>query len=118
VKFLVDAQLPRSLTALLLSAGHDAVHTLDLPAANRTSDEVLCRLAAEEQRVLVTKDGDFVVSFLLRRMPPKLLFVTTGNISNKELLALFRGNLQTTVGFLTALSCFVEIDRSGLSIRD
>jgi predicted nuclease of predicted toxin-antitoxin system len=118
VKFLVDAQLPRSLAGLLQSFGHDAIHTLDLPDANRTSDEALCRVATDEQRVLVTKDGDFVDSFLLRGLPSKLLFVTTGNISNNELLALFRGNLQSIVAFLTALSCFVEIDRSGLTIRD
>jgi predicted nuclease of predicted toxin-antitoxin system len=111
VKFLVDAQLPRSLAGLLQSFGHDAIHTLDLP-------EALCRVAIDEQRVLVTKDGDFVDSFLLRGLPSKLLFVTTGNISNKELLALFRGNLQSVVNFLTALSCFVEIDRNGLTIRD
>jgi predicted nuclease of predicted toxin-antitoxin system len=118
VKFLVDAQLPRSLAALIISAGHDAIHTLDLPDKNCTTDEVLCRIALSEQRVLVTKDGGFVDSFLLRGLPPKLLFVTTGNISNEELLALFRGNLQSIVAFLTALSCFVEIDRNGLTIRD
>jgi predicted nuclease of predicted toxin-antitoxin system len=118
VKFLVDAQLPRSLAELLQSFGHDVVHTLDLPQKNRTSDENLCQLARSEQRVLVTKDNDFVDSFFLRGLPPKLLFVTTGNISNNELLALFRGNLQSIVAFLTALSCYVEIDRNGLTIRD
>ena len=118
MKFLVDAQLPRKLAVLLQSSGHDVIHTLDLPDKNHTTDEVLCRLAADEQRVLVTKDGDFVDSFLLRGLPPKLLFVTTGNISNSELLALFRGNLQSIVAFLTALCRFVEIDRSGLTIRD
>jgi predicted nuclease of predicted toxin-antitoxin system len=32
MKFLVDAQLPRRLTYRLREAGHDALHTLDLPA--------------------------------------------------------------------------------------
>lgn len=116
MKFLVDAQLPRSLAGLLQSFGHDAIHTLDLPQKNHASDEVLCRLALSEQRVLVTKDDDFVDSFFLRDLPPKLLFVTTGNIPNKDLLALFRAHLPAIVSAVSSQS-FVEIDRSGLTIH-
>jgi predicted nuclease of predicted toxin-antitoxin system len=36
MKFLVDAHLPKQLTAELNVAGHDALHTLDLPLKNRT----------------------------------------------------------------------------------
>jgi predicted nuclease of predicted toxin-antitoxin system len=39
VNFLVDAQLPRRMTAWLATAGCDAVHTLDLPDGNRTTDD-------------------------------------------------------------------------------
>jgi predicted nuclease of predicted toxin-antitoxin system len=38
MKFLVDAQLPRRLVHQLREAGHDAIHTLDLPHKNRTTD--------------------------------------------------------------------------------
>jgi predicted nuclease of predicted toxin-antitoxin system len=31
MKFLVDAQLPRRFCGWLTEAGHDALHTLDLP---------------------------------------------------------------------------------------
>lgn len=31
MKFLVDAQLPRRLASWLNEAGHDTLHTLDLP---------------------------------------------------------------------------------------
>jgi predicted nuclease of predicted toxin-antitoxin system len=41
MKFLVDAQLPRRLAALLQQAGHDTIHTLDLPLGNRTTDTVI-----------------------------------------------------------------------------
>jgi predicted nuclease of predicted toxin-antitoxin system len=36
MKFLVDAQLPRRLIHRLREAGHDAIHTLDLPDGNRS----------------------------------------------------------------------------------
>jgi len=31
MKFLIDAQLPRRFVIWLTEAGHDALHTLDLP---------------------------------------------------------------------------------------
>ena len=80
MKILVDAQLPRRLVALLVRAGHDVIHTLDLPLGNRTIDTVINQLSLSEQRVVVTKDADFVDSFLLRQEPWKLLLVSTGNI--------------------------------------
>jgi len=67
VKFLIDAQLPRRLARRLGTVGHDAVHTLDLPAGNRTTDAEICRLANLDDRVVVTKDADFVNSYLLSR---------------------------------------------------
>ena len=36
MKFIVDAQLPRRLVNELAAAGHEVVHTLDLPLGNRT----------------------------------------------------------------------------------
>lgn len=105
MKFLVDAQLPRRLARLLESLGHDALHTLDLSGKNRTPDETLRQFALNEERVLVTKEADFMDSFVLHDAPPKLLFVTTGNIPNEDLLTLFRANLPAIVRALTSHSC-------------
>jgi predicted nuclease of predicted toxin-antitoxin system len=66
MNFLVDAQLPHRLARELVAAGHDAVHTSDLPAGNRTQDQDIVALATRENRVVVTKDNDFVVSYQLR----------------------------------------------------
>lgn len=77
MKFAVDAHLPPGLFVLLQSAGHDALHTRQLPAQNRTADEVLNTLSLQEQRVVVTKDTDFYHSHLLHGKPWKLLLVHT-----------------------------------------
>ena len=69
MKFLVDAQLPRRLAYRLREAGHDAVHTLDLAGGNRTSDATILETAEREQRIVVTKDADFVNSFFLTHRP-------------------------------------------------
>lgn len=89
MRFLVDAQLPRRLVKLLQHRGHDAVHTLELPEGNRTSDDSLCDLCRGHERVLISKDSDFVDSHLLQGRPARLVHVATGNITNCELERLF-----------------------------
>ncbi len=49
MKFLVDAQLPRRLCRLLIAEGHDAVHTLDLPNANRTTDVEINAISVQDE---------------------------------------------------------------------
>jgi predicted nuclease of predicted toxin-antitoxin system len=63
MKFIVDAQLPRRLAMELAAAGHDVAHTLDLPLGNRTPDREIASLAANEARIVITKDSDFVTTF-------------------------------------------------------
>ena len=57
MRLIVDAHLPRTLVRWLRSIEIDAVHTLDLPAGNRTEDGVIIDLADREGRWVVTKDG-------------------------------------------------------------
>jgi predicted nuclease of predicted toxin-antitoxin system len=117
MKFLVDAHLPRRLAVHLCEAGHDALHTLDLPNQNRTSDKELIAIADRDQRVVVTKDADFVQSYALMRRPKRLLLISTGNITNKELEDLIIPNLPRLV---TALEThhFVELSRNLLIVHD
>ena len=93
MKFVVDAQLPRRLARELAAAGHDAIHTSDFPAANRSLDKEIVARAMRENRIVVTKDNDFVTSYLLHGSPPKLLLISTGNISNDQLSKLLASNL-------------------------
>lgn len=69
------------------------------------------QLSIREQYVVITKDADFVNSFHLQREPYKLLLVSTGNISNSDLEALFLANIETiSEGF--DVFDFIEIDRN------
>ena len=85
MKFLVDAQLPRRLATRLAECGHDAVHTLDLPDGNASTDRAVMEFARDQQGIVVTKDADFLNSFLITGQPAKLLLVSTGNIANRDL---------------------------------
>lgn len=116
MKLVVDAQLPRRLARELAAAGHDAVHTLDFPAANRTSDKDIVALATRENRIVVTKDNDFVASFLLQGLPPKLLLISTGNISNDRLSKLLAANLTALENAFRKYN-FVELSATALVVH-
>lgn len=117
MKFLVDAQLPRRLVLRLRDSGHDAVHTLDLPDGNRTSDSDIIALAERESRVVIIKDSDFVTSFWVMKQPSKLLLVSTGNITNAELEALFVSQLPVLIEAF-ATHDFVELARTTMLVHD
>ena len=116
MKFLIDAQLPVKLAQLLRQKGYDAVHTKELPQRNQTSDQEINAISIQDQRIVITKDTDFLESFILYKRPYKLLLVTTGNISNKELESLFLKYL----GYLSLQldqHYYLEINRQAIIIH-
>lgn len=117
MKFLVDAQLPRKLCVWLRGAGHDVKHTFDLPLGNCTPNSVILRIAAEENRIVVTRDDDFVQSHLIAGQLRKLLLIAIGNISNADLQCLFRKNLAAIIAALEQ-GHFVELNRATLTLHN
>lgn len=93
MKFIVDAQLPKTLAYSLRDKGFDVVHTSELPDGNDTTDDEINRLSPAGNRIVISKDADFYDSFTARKEPYKLLHVKTGNIGNSRLIDLFDKNL-------------------------
>jgi predicted nuclease of predicted toxin-antitoxin system len=117
VKFLIDAQLPRRLALRLRDMGHDALHTRDLPLGNATPDNEIIELADRENRIVVTKDSDFVTAFWIKHQPTKLLLISTGNITNAKLEALFILHLPAlSEAFVT--HDFVELARTTMLVHE
>src|SRR5271157_4671563 len=83
---------------------------------NRTTDVQINDLADREQRVVITKDADFVDSHLLQGRPPKLLLISTGDISNRDLEALVVPLIPDIVREFASHS-FLELSRAGVVIR-
>jgi predicted nuclease of predicted toxin-antitoxin system len=104
------------MTGWLAALAHDAVHTLDLPNGNRSSDVRVSQSADEADRILVTKDSDFVDSHLLTRCPKRLLLISTGNITNRELKNLLLQHLPGIEAEFTQ-SVFLEFGRTGYIVR-
>ena len=97
MKFIVDAQLPKTLAQLLREKGFDAVHTSELADGNDTTDAEIKRLSLAEDRIVISKDADFYDSFTAKKEPYKLLHVKTGNIKNSKLIELFEKNLELII---------------------
>lgn len=116
MKFLVDAHLPRRLAYRLRDAGHDALHTLDLPNRNRTTDTEINAISQREERVVITKDADFVNSFVLFHQPWKLMLISTGNIKNAELEAFFVTLIPAIVSAFATCD-YVELTRQALILH-
>jgi predicted nuclease of predicted toxin-antitoxin system len=116
MRFLVDAQLPRRVVVWLTAAGCDAIHTLDLADGNRSTDRAVTDQADQEQRVVITKDADFVDAHILHNRPAKLLLISTGNISNRELESLMVPLIPDLLREFQAHS-FLELGRMGIVAR-
>ena len=114
--FLVDAQLPRRFANWLNEAGHDALHTLELPRKNLTTDQEVIARAKRDGRIVISKDADFVQSYLVTGEPP-LLLISTGNIANAELEKILRANLGG-IEAAFASGRFVEINREALVVHE
>ncbi len=89
LKFIIDTQLPPKLAKFLCDKGFSAIHTTYFPNGHLLDDKFIIQIAIHEDRIIITKDSDFLDNFLIHGVPPKVLMLQFGNISNAELLSLF-----------------------------
>ena len=116
MKFIVDAQLPKSLSDFINSKGFDSVHTLSLPMRNKTPDNAIRDFAKNENRIVVTKDNDFLTSHLLHNQPKKLILIKSGNIANKDLLIVFEKYFEKIIDSMNDFS-LIELHKTVMVIH-
>jgi predicted nuclease of predicted toxin-antitoxin system len=115
VNFLVDAQLPLRLAQFLTRAGHDVLHTSELPNGNHSEDREIAQRADADNRVLITKDRDFRDGHLLMRSPRRLLVIATGNVTNDALMSLFQHHLDAITSAFDETH-YVELTHDALAL--
>ena len=81
----MDAQLPPALARWIVSQGHEATHVFDI-GLESADDPVIWNRAQREHTVIVSKDEDFVDTWLLSVDPLQLVWIRKGNCSNRALL--------------------------------
>ena len=118
MKFLIDNALSPKLAALLVEAGHDAVHVRAVGLARAEDPEVL-RHAALEERVLVSADTDFSTILALRSQakPSFILFRGAQERRPEEQATLLLGKLPIMQPYLGS-GAVVVISPDRIRIRN
>ncbi len=117
MKFMIDAQLPVRLKKWFSKNGYDALHAVDLPKKEFTSDMEIIAFAERESRIVVTKDSDFYKYHLIKGLPKRILYVTTGNMVNKEFLRLFELNFETIKNHFLSGKNVIEMSNTSIIIH-
>ncbi len=113
-KFIVDTQLPPLIAEFLKYKGFDAVHTSNYPDGVFMSDKEISKIAALENRIIITKDTDFLDIFILNKIQLKIILVETGNLINKELLKILSDNLAKIIDLLNNNDRLIILQRNNI----
>lgn len=109
MKLWIDAQLSPYLAAWIeaeFQIESRSVKSLNLRDA---TDLEIFTAAQQAKATIVTKDSDFVELLYRHGSPPKVIWLTCGNTSNRALKTLFRQRLTQALRFLEDGESLVEI---------
>ena len=115
-KFIIDTQLPTKLAKFLRDKGFPTIHTTYYPNGHLLDDAAIVEMAIRENRIIVTKDSDFLDNFLLNGVPPKVLMLQFGNIGNAELISLFDSDLTQIIEAFSNGGDFITFSRTYFSV--
>ena len=116
MKFLCDVHISYQLVRYLKKQGHQAIHINQILQKWNTPDDEIALYSDKNDIVLITKDGDFRNSFVIKGTPKKQIRIALGNISNKFLIELFEKNLPTIIQHLQHPDCYIEINYDDITV--
>ena len=108
MKFLVDNQLPRSLSHFLSKRGLESAHVLEL-GMDQASDREIAQYAFREGRTIITKDADFSVMVTMGICDSSVIWVRVGNCRSVALLEYFSESLDVLVRRLQSGERVIEL---------
>ena len=108
--FWIDAQLPPQLAQWLSSDfGVEAFSVRDLGLRDAQDLEIFKIAQTKSKVTIITKDSDFVELVMRFGIPPQILWVTCGNVTNRHLKKLFAQTFPQAVELLEKGEHIVEI---------
>lgn len=78
MKFLVDNQLPVALSQYLRKRGFDCQHVLDVGLVDALDSDI-CRYAEFHERIIISKDEDFLYFAKQHEAKIRVIWVRLGN---------------------------------------
>ena len=108
--FWVDAQLPPSLAPWLADTfGVEACSIRFLGLRDAEDGQIFDLARAGDDVVLISKDSDFIELIEQRGTPPRMLWVTCGNLTNRRLRDVFGSLFINAIALLEAGEQIVEL---------
>ena len=115
MKFLIDQDVYAATARFLTELGHDVVRVAEIGLSQAADDELL-RVAAEQQRLLVTRDRDYGRLVFVESLGAGVIYLrilpSTQATVHSELARVLRRYSQDELK-----TAFVVIDSSGYRIR-
>jgi len=107
----IDAQLSPALAAWI-NRTYDDIRAQSIRAVGLrdAEDEQIFRAAQEANVIIMSKDSDFMNLLDRHGPPPKVIWVTCGNTSNRRMRIILKQLLQPAVKMLNSGETIVEID--------
>ncbi len=112
MKIWIDAQLPPTLASWLtdnLQVQAIALRDLNLRDAR---DIEIFQAARAENAAIMTKDSDFIDLVCRLGTPPKIIWLTCGNVTNRNLKKLLTATLPAAIAQLEQGEIIVEINNA------
>lgn len=107
--YWIDAQLPPQLADWIKWTFKVEAYSLRDLGLRDAEDEQIFQQAQQQGIVIISKDSDFVEMVLRLGMPPQLLWVTCGNVTNRRLQSLLTQVFPKAQALLEAGEAVVEI---------
>jgi predicted nuclease of predicted toxin-antitoxin system len=97
--YWIDANLPPKTVEWLEQAlGVTAKHVFNINFLTAEDNEIFQKAKdSNENVILITKDEDFIELVLRKKPPPKIIWITAGNLSNTQLREILLRNLEIAV---------------------
>ena len=112
MKIWIDAQLPPTLaTWLTNSFDLEAIALRDIELRDAQDTEIF-EAARTANAVIMTKDSDFIDLVCRLGTPPQILWLTCGNVTNRNLRRLLTATLPDALEQLLHGEAIVEISNN------
>ncbi|MFI3217716.1 MAG: DUF5615 family PIN-like protein [Methylococcales bacterium] len=108
--YWIDAQLPPQLAIWLSQTFKVEAYSLRDLNLRDAENEQIFQQARQQGIVIISKDSDFVEMVLRLGIPPQLLWITCGNVTNRRLQELLTQVFPKAEKLLATGEVVVEIE--------
>ena len=116
--FVCDAHISYRVKNLLIKAGYDATQLNEILSGDKTKDSEIAKFCEERGCILITKDYNFVDTYHLKKVPPKIIKINLGNISNTVLLERISALLPLLTTLISRDNFLIEVDANNFFISE